>query len=112
MPNGNIYNKWLSHILLIPWIANPLVSNHNLTIFTQYYKTNQHTYYTTLLQTHFFPAQPKDTQFIPPPTTLPLLHISLPDCNPHLDITTNTHTITITYNQAFLYLADGLMVVI
>jgi hypothetical protein len=73
--------------------------NHNIPPLTQYYKTKQHQYYSTLLLKHFHPTQPKDTKFITPALSLPLIHLSIQECNPDKDILTHTPTIAIQHTK-------------
>jgi hypothetical protein len=102
LPNQPIYTKWLPQHKLLPW-AEQTTPNHNIPPLTQYYKTKQHQHYSTLLFKHFHPAQPKDTRYITPPHSLPLVHLSIQECNPDKDITTHIPTITIQQDQAHIY---------
>jgi hypothetical protein len=92
---------------LLPWTIQT-TPNHNIPPLTQYYKTKQHQYYSTLLLKHFHLTQPKDTRYIIPELSLPLVHLSIQECNPDKDIITHTSTIAIQHEQAHIYDNTGL----
>jgi hypothetical protein len=107
LPNQAIYTKWLPQHKLIPWTIQT-TPNHNIPLLTQYYKTKQHQYYSTILLKHFHSAQSKDTRFITPALSLPLIHLSIQEYNPDRDILTHTPTIAIQHDQAHIYDNIGL----
>jgi ribonuclease HI len=102
LPNHLIYNKWLPQDTLLPW-NNPPILSHHLTLLTQYYKTKQHQHFRNLLQAHFSIIQDRDTRYISPPPTLPLITISTQECNPEKNILTHQPTITTQTNTTHIY---------
>jgi hypothetical protein len=102
LPNQCIYTKWIPQHKLLPWTTQT-TPNHNIPPLTHYYKTKQHQYYSTLLLKHFHSTQPKDTRYIIPELSLPLVHLSIQECNPNKDIITHTPTITIQHEQTHIY---------
>jgi hypothetical protein len=107
LPNQCIYTKWIPQHKLLPWTIQT-TPNHNIPPLIHYYKTKQHQYYSTLLLKHFHPTQPKDTRYITPELFLPLVHLSIQECNHDKDIITNTPTIAIQHEQAHIYDNIGL----
>jgi hypothetical protein len=106
LPNHVFYNKWLSQEKLLPW-HNPVILSHSLTILTQYYKTKKHQFFSNILKVYFSPLQIKDTRYIPPPLNLPLINISIHECNPKKDILTNIPLIQVQHNLAHIYNDTG-----
>lgn len=82
---------------LFPFHQLPVIE-HNTNILKEYYTSHQYKYYKNIIQTHFTPAQTRDTRFIPPPLIIPLTQISITECNPEKHINTNTITIQ-TYTE-------------
>jgi hypothetical protein len=87
--NHTTYAKWISQTKLYQ-IQH---QNHNLQILKQYYQTRQFQHFTQIIQKSFNTTQNKDTRYITPPTYLPLVKISIIECNPENDIMTTGHTI-------------------
>jgi hypothetical protein len=67
----------------------------------------QHQHYHTLILKHFLPTQPKDTRYIFPALSLPLIHLSILECNPDKDIITPTPTIQLQHENAHIYDHNG-----
>ena len=105
-PNNITYNKWMPQRELFP-LNYPTVTKHNLILLERYYTIKQLTYYQQLITTHFSHEINKDPRFIPPPTTIPLFHISIQECNPEKDIATYTETIQINNTKTHLYENTG-----
>jgi hypothetical protein len=87
--NHTTYAKWISQTKLY----QSQHQNHNLQILKQYYQTRQTQHFTEIIPKSFNTTQNKDTRYITPPTYLPLVKISITECNPENDIMTIGHTI-------------------
>ena len=88
------------------WIISakpPQVIEHNIRLLKEYYTNHQHTYYKNLIHIHFTPTQTKDTRFIPSPTILSHIQISITECNPERDINVLTNTIQTQNELAHIY---------
>ena len=105
-PNNNIYNKWMPQQELFP-PNYPTVTQHNLILLEKYYTTKQHNHYQQLITTHFSHEINRDPRFIPSSTTIPLIHVSIQECNPKKDIATYTKTIQINNTKTHLYENTG-----
>jgi hypothetical protein len=103
LPNQQIYNKWLPQHKLLPWNVQNTPTN-TIPSLIQYY-TQKH--YRTLILKHFLPTQPKDTRYISPALSLPLIHLSILECNPDKDILTPTPTIQLQHENAHIYDHNG-----
>ena len=88
-------------------LNHPIVIEHYITLLTIYYKKLQHEHYKHITNTYFFLEQNKDSRFIPPPTTIPLTHIFIKECNPKKYIVSNKYTTQINNEQAHLYEDTG-----
>jgi hypothetical protein len=82
-------------------------SNHNYQKLHQYYQTRQTQHYAKIIQTNFNTLQHRDSRYINPPIHLPLVNISITECNPENDIITTRHTIQTIHDSAYLYDQDG-----
>ena len=102
LQNNITYHKWLPQRTLFP-LNQPLVIEHNLKLLNEYYTKYQHDYYKNIVNTHFTPAQLRDTRFIPPSTKLPHTQISIIECNPEEDIATTQNTIQTQNELTHLY---------
>jgi hypothetical protein len=102
LPNQQIYNKWLPQHKLLPWNVQNTPIN-TIPCLIQYYTQKQHQHYCTLILKYFHPTQPKDTRYISPALSLPLIHLSILECNPDKDIITPTPTIQIQHENAHIY---------
>lgn len=74
-------------------LNQPLAIAHNLKLLKEYYTKYQHNHYTNIINSHFTLVQTRDTIFIPPPTNMPHIHISIIECNLERDIATTNNTI-------------------
>jgi hypothetical protein len=102
--NNNItYAKWVSQ----SYIYQNRHANHNYQILLQYYHTRQTKHYNELIRKQFNSPQHRDSRFITPPIRLPLVNISVTECNPEYDIITTGHTIQVLYDSAYLYDQNG-----
>ena len=81
----------------------PNVVEHNTSFLINYYTKKQHTFYKNIINANFTLEQNKDTRYIPPPSIIPLAHISINECNPERDIKVNKHTIQIQNDVADKY---------
>jgi hypothetical protein len=105
---------WISNnnIAYVKWTTQSHIyqnhhANHNYQILLQYYHTRQTKHYSELIIKQFNSLQQKDNRFITPPLHLPLVHVSITECNPEYDIITTRHTIQVLHNSAYLYDHDG-----
>lgn len=64
---------------------------------------HQHKHFKNILNAYFTPTQIKDTRFIPPPTLIPLTHISITKCNLGKDIITKKATIQTQHALTHIY---------
>jgi hypothetical protein len=104
IPNNNItYAKWVPQ----SYIYQTRHANHNYQALLQYYHMRQIKHYNELISKHFNFPQHRDNRVITPPLHLPLVNISITECNPEYDIITTGHTIQVLHNSAFLYDHNG-----
>jgi hypothetical protein len=82
-------------------------TNHNYQLLIQYYRARQNKHYNDILNKHFNHPQHQDNRFITPPLHLPLINISITECNPEYDIITTGHTIQVLHDSAYLYDQNG-----
>ena len=75
----------------------------NLNTILNYYTQLRNDVYIKLITKHFVPLQIKDTKYIFPALHLPLINISIHECNFEKDINTWTHVIKITNQSIALY---------
>ena len=103
---NNAYNKWRTQRDLFPWYDTHTCI-HNIKLLTQYYTQEQHKHYSNLISAHFATEQRRDTRYVTPTTIMPLVHISIHECNPESDIETNTSTIQTQLDVAHIYEDNG-----
>jgi hypothetical protein len=96
--NNITYAKWISQSQLY----KSQHTNHNYQKLQQYYQTRQTQYFTKIIQTNFNILQNRDFRYINPPTHLPLVNISITECNPENDILTTGHTIQVIHDSTYL----------
>jgi hypothetical protein len=101
--NHTTYAKWISQSKLY----QNQHSNHNFQLLKQYYQNRQTKHFTDTIQKILNTTQNKDSRYIHPPAHLPLVKISITECNPENDIFTTGHTIQVLHNFAYLYDQDG-----
>ena len=106
LQNNITYNKWMPQRELFPLNQLPVIE-HNIKLLKEYYTKHQHRYYKNIVNTHFTPAQTRDTRFIPPPTIIPHTQISIIECNPEKDITTIKNTIQTQNELTHIYEDTG-----
>ena len=85
----------------------PHVIEHNTSLLVNYYSNKQHTFYRNIINANFTLEQNRDTRHIPPPLIIPLIHISINECNPEKDIKIDTCTIQIQNDTAHIYEETG-----
>jgi hypothetical protein len=101
--NNNSYAKWVPQ----SYMYHNYYTNHNYQLLTQYYHTRQIKHYNDILNKHFNHPQHRDNRFITPPLHLPLINISITECNPEYDIITTGYTIQVLHDSAYLYDQNG-----
>jgi hypothetical protein len=72
-----------------------------------YFTKKQHRIYVKTINQNYLNRQTRDTRHINPPLTIPLVNISIHECNPVKDIITNKHTIKVQDNKAQIYDEQG-----
>ena len=71
------------------------ITEYNLILLKQFYLTQQHNQYQNIIKQNFYQIQSKDTRYIHEPLQLPLVQISLNECNLDTDINIHEPTIQI-----------------
>ena len=106
LPNNIIYNKWLPQREIFP-LNLPHVIEYNISLLVNYYSNKQHTLYRDIINANFTLEQNRDTRYIPQPLNIPLVHISINECNPEKDIKVNACTIQTQNDIAHIYEETG-----
>ena len=104
--SNNTYHKWRIQRDLYPY-CDTNTCNHNTNLFTHYYRERQHKHFLNIIKAYFSTAQHKDTRYVTPTTIIPLVHISITECNPENDIETNSNTIQTQFDVAHIYEDNG-----
>jgi hypothetical protein len=92
------------------WVSQSYLYRHpqyNYPLLQQYYQTRQINHFIDLIRKQFNTPQNRDTRFINPSLHLPLVKISIAECNPKNDIQTTDHTIQVLHSSTYLYDQDG-----
>ena len=100
--NNIVYNKWIPQREIFP-LNLPHVIEHNTSLLVNYYSNKQNTFYKNIIDANFTLEQNRDTRYIPPPLIIPLVHISIDECNPKKDIKVDTCTIQIQNDTTHIY---------
>ena len=79
--NGTIYTKNLPQRELFPYNL-PKVIQHNTNLIITYYTKKQHKLYENIMNKNDTFTQNKDARHISPPINIPLVKISIHECNP------------------------------
>lgn len=102
IPDNTIYNKSIRQSPLFPQNNHHIV-NHNVNLLEQYYTLRQYKHFEKLAHQYFYIPQPHNFCFISLPLHLPLVKISISDCNPQKNILTHHHSIHIQQTLTHLY---------
>ena len=86
------YKKWQNQFILLHPKQQSSHKYHINNLIT-YYTNQQNNHYYKFIGKHFNPSQIKDTRHISPILHLPLITISIHECNLDKDIITTTNTI-------------------
>jgi hypothetical protein len=87
-PENQNYTMWMATDKVFPH-NKPNITNHNLILLKQFYTTQQHKHYSSIIEKNFHQPQSKDTRYVHEPLNLPLIQINLHECNPDSDIETS-----------------------
>jgi hypothetical protein len=98
-PNGTSYSKWTPQ----SYLFHPHRRQHTFPLLLHYYTTRQRQHFEHTILTHFTPNQHRDPKFIIPPLQIPLVNVSISECNPENDIVTIVNTIQVFHDSTYLY---------
>jgi hypothetical protein len=105
-PENQNFTMWLATDKVFP-LNKPNITNHNLSLFKQFYLTQQHKHYSNIIEKNLHQPQLKDTRHIYESLNLPLIQINLNECNPDKDINTTEPTIQIIGDEAHIFTDIG-----
>ena len=80
LSNNIVFNKWMPQREIFS-LNLPHVIELNTSLLVNYYSNKQNTFYKNIINANFTLEQNKDTTHIPPLLIIPLVHISINECN-------------------------------
>ena len=93
-PENQNYTMWMTSYKVFT-NNQQNIAKYNLTLLRQFYTTQQHKHYYSIIKKHFHQSQSKDARYIHKPLYLPLIQINLNKYHPNSDINTTQPTIQI-----------------